>query len=225
MTRDEMTDLIRALSPDELETLRYLAMFGVADWDRKTTINGKPWQCPGCGAEGLLEVVDRAVETWAAEEMTLHGDYEYDLDKSRKWDASNYGDLYFECVQCRQRFEVDEPEEMFDVHCDEEDDDSEDSDSVKDEGEDDCPQEAGGQSHETSAAGGDVVERLRPARQPRSEEAGRRRRGLLRHVKETPEGQRTMSQHGIAGVRCPQCGQDEVLGRRSVAVDREGTQS
>ncbi len=125
MTRDEMKDLIRSLSQDDLETLRYLAMFGVDDWDRKTTVNGKPWKCPGCGAEGLLEVVDRVVETWAAEEMTLHGDYEYDLKQSWKWDSENHGDLYVECVKCQERFEVDELEEMFGLRCDEEEDDDE----------------------------------------------------------------------------------------------------
>ena len=123
MTRDEMKNLIRSLSQEDLETLRYLAMFGVDDWDRKTTINGMPFVCPDCGAEGLLEVVDRVVEVWAAEKVTLYGDDQYHFDKSRKWKSDNYGDLYFECVQCRERFEVEDLEVMVGLRLEDDDED------------------------------------------------------------------------------------------------------
>jgi DNA-directed RNA polymerase subunit RPC12/RpoP len=118
-----MKDLIRSLSQDELAMLRCLAEFGIEDWDQKTTINGRPWQCPECGAEGLLEVADQVVEVWAVEEMTLPGDYQYDLGKSRKWDSLNHGDNYFECVRCEREFQVWELEEMLDVHREEDGDD------------------------------------------------------------------------------------------------------
>jgi hypothetical protein len=123
MTREVMKDLIRSLNRDELGMLRYLAEFGIEDWDQKTTVNGKPWRCPECRAEGLLEVADQVVEVWAVEEMTLPGDYEYDLNKSRKWDSLNHGNNYFECVRCQREFQVFELEEMFDVHCAEEEGD------------------------------------------------------------------------------------------------------
>jgi hypothetical protein len=110
-----MKALIRTLSRDERHTLRYLAEYGIDDWDGKTTINGKSFICPDCGGTGLLEVVDQVVEKWAAEEATLHGDHDYDLDKSRKWDSDNLGSLYFECLSCHMHFEIDELEKMFDV--------------------------------------------------------------------------------------------------------------
>ena len=66
MTRDEMKALIQGLSENERHTLRHLTTYGIDEWDEKTTINGKSFICPDCGGTGLLEVVDRVVETWAS---------------------------------------------------------------------------------------------------------------------------------------------------------------
>jgi hypothetical protein len=48
--------------------------------------------------------------------MTLHGNCEYDLGAFRRWYHEERGDLYFECVQCGRRFEVEELEKMFGVN-------------------------------------------------------------------------------------------------------------
>jgi len=111
MTENEMKDLIRSLSDDEVRKLRFLAMYGVDDWDGKTTINGKPFVCPDCSGTGLLQVEEDIAEVWSAEELTLHGDC-YTIAKSRMQKV--YGDTgqYFECAQCQKYIDSEDLEEM-----------------------------------------------------------------------------------------------------------------
>jgi len=120
MTKDEMKTLIRSLSDDELRTLRSLVTCGVDEWDGKTTINGKPFICPNCGGTGLAEIAEDLDEVRTAEELTLRGNCDYTVAKSRERMCNLRGDLYFECIKCRTRFDIDALEEMFDVTYDEE---------------------------------------------------------------------------------------------------------
>jgi predicted RNA-binding Zn-ribbon protein involved in translation (DUF1610 family) len=113
MTEDEMKDLVRSLSDDDLLTLRRLAMYGADQWDGRTTINGKPFACPNCGGTGLIAVEIGIDEDWIVEKMTLHGNYCHTVVKSRMLDWYGNGEQYFECATCQRQIDVKDLEAMF----------------------------------------------------------------------------------------------------------------
>ena len=113
MTKDEMKTLIRSLSADELRTLSSLATYGVDEWDGKTTINGKPFICPGCGGTGLVKVEIGIDQDWAVDEMTLHGDYVCTIPKSRMLDWYGSGELKLECAKCQRDIYIKDLQDIY----------------------------------------------------------------------------------------------------------------
>jgi hypothetical protein len=131
MTKEQMIELIQSLNREDSITLRDLVIFGVGEWDKKTTINDKPFVCPECGGTGLLEIMDNVVDTWTAEDMTF-GDNGYEMNKCRRWYYEDNGDLYFECVRCHRKFWQNDLMEMVGLKCDEEDKEEQDDEEEDD---------------------------------------------------------------------------------------------